>query len=128
MKTPHMDGSGVIQFPAPEEPELDVVAASADDIDEAWDVVLGYEASATFHVHDQANDMAEIEATDLAVDLARDFLATLERRGLFSAEHMMSPARQAINVCAEYILWRRGRAEGESVPDIFKGIRDDKDI
>ena len=111
--SPHMDLTGVIQFPVPEddsEPEVDVEQFAAD-IDAA-------------HREWQDRDVAEIEATDVALDLARDFIATTERRGLWGDGSWTAPARQAVDLLAQYLIWRLNNRNGSSPPAKFTGNDD----
>ena len=103
MKTPTMDESGVIQFPAP---ALDVDQFAAD-IDSAYQEAQG-------------RDVAEIEATEVALDLARDLIATLERRDLFLDGRLSGPAGQAVDLLIEYVIWRKNRIGEKPTPAKFK--------
>tara|TARA_R110000737_G_scaffold36333_1_gene55710 strand:- start:110 stop:451 length:342 start_codon:yes stop_codon:yes gene_type:complete len=111
MKTPIMDESGVIQFPAP---TLDV-DQFASDIDSAYRA-----AQAAW----QSRDVAEIDATDVALDLARDLIATMERRELFFDGTLRGPAGQAVDLLIEYVIWRKNRADGDPTPAKFTGEPD----
>jgi hypothetical protein len=110
MKTPTMDESGVIQFPAPAL-DLDQFAA---DIEEAYEA-----AQAAW----QSRDVAEIDATAVALDLARDFIATMERRELFFSNTLRGPAGQAVDLLIEYVIWRKNRTE--PTPAKFTGGSDE---
>ena len=112
MKTPIMDESGVIQFPAP---ALDIDQFAAD-IDEAYEA-----AQAAW----QSRDVAEIDAAAVALDLARDFIATMERRELFFDGRLGGPAGQAVDLLIEYVIWRKNRTEGEPTPAKFTGGSDE---
>ena len=110
------DDRDVIQFPAARQNVDDsemTVEEFADEIDEIYQrQTLEWESRTP----------EEIDQTEEALDLARDFLAALERRGMFRNNHWTAPARQAINLCAEYMIWRRGRLEGSQVPEKFIGV------
>jgi hypothetical protein len=72
----------------------------------------------------QTEDYREIEATDVALDLARDFIATTERRGLWGDGSWTAPARQAVDLLAEYVIWRLNNRNGSSPPAKFTGNDD----